>query len=232
VVTKAEMAKCIEVTLLKPGAGAEEIDQFCKEARLGGFLGAVVLPEYVARAVSLLKGSDVKVATVVGFPDGRGTPEDKARDASAAARDGAQQLHVVVDHSSVKAGDYGRVAAEMEAVKRASAAAASEKGNPAPEIVAVLETCLLSGPERVEACKAALQGGAVSVQAGTGAGPRGAMAGEIMALKKAAGASVPVRAAGGITGSTTARAFIDAGASVLWSEKGMAILKEVELKYF
>ena len=115
-ISRKELAKLIDSTLVKAVATKSEIEKLCHEAIQYGFRCAVVNPVYVKFAAKLLEGSNVKVCSTVGFPFGVSLPEIKALEAVKAVEDGAEELDMVINLSALKSGDYEFVKRDIAAV--------------------------------------------------------------------------------------------------------------------
>ena len=216
---KNEIAAMIDHTQLKAAATAAEIDTLCAEAREYGFASVCVNPVYVTRAARLLKGSDVKVCTVIGFPLGANTPEVKAFEAMNAVRNGAQELDMVINVGAAKDGDWQAVEDDIRAVVSAASGRL---------VKVILENCYLTPDEIVEACKAAERAGADFVKTSTGFGSGGAKAEDVALMRRSVSGRVSVKAAGGIHSYEEALAMIEAGAARIGASAGKRIVGEAE----
>ena len=212
------IASYIDHTLLKPDATGEQIDQLCAEAREYGFASVCVNPYYVARCVKNLKGTDVKVCTVVGFPLGATTAESKAFEALQAIASGAKEIDMVMNVCAMKSGHTKAIAQEIQALAAAGEGQAILKG--------IIETCLLTDEEKNQACRIARRSGADFVKTSTGFSTGGATVEYIALMRKAVGAKLGVKASGGIRDYATAKAMIEAGATRIGASAGVAIVKE------
>ena len=212
------IASYIDHTLLKPDATGEQIDQLCAEAKEYGFASVCVNPYYVARCVKNLKGSDVKVCTVVGFPLGATTMETKVFETLQAVASGAQEIDMVMNVCAMKSGHTKAIEQEIQAM----AAAVEDKAI----LKVIIETCLLTDEEKTQACRIARRSGAQFVKTSTGFGSGGATVEDVALMKKAAGANVKVKASGGIRDYATAKAMIEAGADRIGASAGVSIVKE------
>ena len=212
------IASYIDHTLLKPDATGEQIDRLCAEAREYGFASVCVNPYYVARCVKNLKGTDVKVCTVVGFPLGATTMETKVFETLQAVASGAQEIDMVMNVCAMKSGHTKAIEQEIQAL----AAAVEDKAI----LKVIIETCLLTDEEKTQACRIARRSGAHFVKTSTGFSTGGATVEDVALMKKAAGANVKVKASGGIRDYATARAMIEAGADRIGASAGIAIVKE------
>ena len=212
------IASYIDHTLLKPDATGEQIDQLCAEAKEYGFASVCVNPYYVARCVKNLKGSDVKVCTVVGFPLGATTMETKVFETLQAVASGAQEIDVVMNVCAMKSGHTKAIEQEVQAL----AAAVEEKAI----LKVIIETCLLTDEEKNQACRIARRCGADFVKTSTGFSTGGATVEDIQLMRKAVGAKLGVKASGGIRDYATAKAMLDAGADRIGASAGVAIVQQ------
>ena len=212
------IASYIDHTLLKPDATGEQIDRLCAEAREYGFASVCVNPYYVARCVKNLKGTDVKVCTVVGFPLGATTAESKAFEALQAIASGAKEIDMVMNVCAMKSGHTKAIEQEIQAL------AAAVEGQAILKVI--IETCLLTDEEKNQACRIARRSGADFVKTSTGFSTGGATVEDIALMRKAVGAKLGVKASGGIRDYATAKAMIEAGATRIGASAGVAIVKE------
>ena len=213
--TKRELAKYIDHTLLKPEATREQIVALCREAREHGFASVCVNPVYVPVATEELAGSDVLVCTVAGFPLGASTPEAKASEARIAAAEGAKEIDMVLSIGVLKSGDSDHVEADIRAVVDAV---------PGATVKVIIETCYLTDEEKIAACRLARSAGAHFVKTSTGFGPAGATLADVRLMRRTVGDSMRVKAAGGIRTLEDALAMIEAGADRIGASAGIAIV--------
>ena len=211
-----EMNKMIDHTLLKQDASIEAIKKLCEEAKEYHFASVCVNPGFVPLAAKMLKGTDVKVCTVVGFPLGATLPESKAYEAKLAIKAGATEVDMVLNDSMAKEHDYDYIEKEVALVKKAC-------GNILLKVI--LETCLLSDDEIIECSKACVRAGADYVKTSTGFSKGGATTHAVELMRKAVGPKVGVKASGGIHSREEAQAMIDAGASRIGASCGVQIVK-------
>jgi deoxyribose-phosphate aldolase len=153
------IARLIDYTLLRPEATAAEIDRLCDEGRAAGVIAVCVNGGWVVRCVARLRSSGIRVAAVVGFPLGAGSPRAKAAEAAFAVGDGATELDMVMPVGLAKAGDWNAVSEDVTAVVAAAG------GVP---VKVILETALLTPDEIAAACRASQQAGAAFVKTSTG----------------------------------------------------------------
>jgi len=218
-ISRKELAKRIDSTLVKAVATKSEIEKLCQEAIQYGFRCAVVNPVYVKFAAKLLEDSDVKVCSTVGFPFGVSLSEIKALEAVKAVEDGAEELDMVINLSALKSGDY-------DFVKRDIAAVVDVKRFSKDVIVKVIiETAYLTMEEKVIACKLAKDAGADFVKTSTGLFGGGATVEDVRLMRQTVGKDMGVKAAGGIRTYADAVAMIEAGANRLGTSTAVAIIK-------
>ena len=219
-ISKEELAKLIDSTLVKAVATKGEIEELCKEAIQYGFQCAVVNPFYVKFAAKLLEDSDVKVCSTVGFPFGVSLSEIKALEAVKAVEDGAEELDMVINLSALKSGDY-------EFVKRDIAAIVDVKRLSKEMIIKVIiETAYLTKDEKIIACNLAKEARADFVKTSTGLFGRGATVEDVRLMRETVGKDMGVKAAGGIRTYTDAVAMIEAGANRIGTSTAVQIIKE------
>lgn len=217
--TDGELAHMIDHTLLKPDATQDEIAQLCFEARKFSFASVCVNPSYVRLCAQLLKGSDVIVCTVVGFPLGATPTDVKVYETQQAIREGAREVDMVVNVGAVKSRDY-----ELAERDIASVARACHAGNSILKVI--IEAALLTDEEKVVACQLAKVAGADFVKTSTGFGPGGATAADVALMRRVVGPSIGVKAAGGIRTLADAQQMIAAGASRLGASASVKIMQE------
>lgn len=212
----AQLAACIDHTLLKPDATAKDIEQLCAEAREYKFYSVCVHGSRVELARHFLENTDVKVASVVGFPLGAVSNDVKRFETEAAVDDGAQEIDVVIDIGRLKDGDDKYVLRELRDVVEA----ADER-----PVKAILETCLLTSEEKIRACHIVVESGARFVKTSTGFGTAGATVEDVKLLRETVGPKFGVKASGGIRDTQTALAMIEAGATRLGASASVGIVK-------
>lgn len=210
-----QLAKMIDHTLLKADATTEAIEKLCKEALEYNFASVCVNPANVAKASSILKGSDVKVCTVIGFPLGATTPEVKAFETEDAIRNGAQEVDMVINIGKLKDKDFDFVKKDIEAVVNAA------KGKALTKVI--IETCLLTDEEKATACKLAKEAGADFVKTSTGFSTGGATKEDIKLMRETVGPELGVKASGGVRTREDALVMIENGATRIGASSGIAI---------
>lgn len=211
-----EMNRMIDHTLLKQDASIEAIKKLCNEALEYKFASVCVNPGFVPLAASLLKGSEVKVCTVIGFPLGATLPKAKALEAKLAIKAGATEVDMVLNDSMAKEHDYEYIAKEVKLVKKACGKIL---------LKVILETCLLTDEEISECSKACVRGGADYVKTSTGFSTGGATTHAVSLMRQAVGPNIGVKASGGIHSREEAQSMVDAGASRIGASCGVKIVK-------
>ena len=211
------LARYIDHTNLKPTATPEDIEKLCAEARQFGFKAVCVNSCYVALASELLKGSNVLVCAVAGFPLGAMSTAAKKFEAEQAVKDGAGEIDMVMNIGLAKDGDWKGIEEDILAVKQAARGAV---------LKVIIETCYLTDEEKIAACEAAVRAGAGFVKTSTGFGPAGATIEDVRLMKKAVEGKALVKAAGGVRDKATALAMIEAGADRLGTSNGIGIIQE------
>ena len=212
------LARYIDHTLLKPEASLKDIERLCAEARSYNFYAVCVNGSWVTQARHFLDGSDVKVATVVGFPLGATDSDTKRFETEAAIDNGAQEIDVVINIGRLKDGDDEYVLRELRDVVEAAA----ER-----PVKVIIETCLLTGAEKIRACRIVLDAGAQFVKTSTGFSTGGATVADVKLLREIVGETFGVKAAGGIRDTQTALAMIEAGATRLGTSSGVVIVRSM-----
>jgi deoxyribose-phosphate aldolase len=196
----------LDSTLLRPDATAAQIDFLCREAADFGFAAVCVNPVWVARCASALAQTSVRTCAVASFPFGATTSDVKVCEIERVTADGAVEVDVVLGIGLLKSGDLAGVKDDIAAVT-----AACRRRRAVCKII--IEAALLTDEEKVAACRIARDMGADYVKTSTGFGPGGAVAADVALMRHAVGATVGVKAAGGIRDLATARAMIGAGAT-------------------
>jgi deoxyribose-phosphate aldolase len=212
------LAGLIDHTLLKPDATPEKISQLCAEALEYSFASVCVNPTNVSLCASLLKGSKVKVCTVIGFPLGANTTTVKVFEAETAIKDGAAEMDMVINIGALKSGNMQLVAQDIRAVVAAAHVAGALSK-------VIIETVLLTDDEKVQACLIAKQAGADFVKTSTGFSGGGANVHDIELMRRTVGPEMGVKASGGIHNLEEARALVAAGATRLGASAGVTIVQ-------
>ena len=217
--TAKELARYIDHTLLKPEATPDQITKLCEEAKEYSFASVCVNPTNVALAAKLLKGSVVKVCTVIGFPLGANTSFVKAAETRDAVANGATEIDMVINVGALKAKNYDQVEKDIEAVVEAA-------GDNLVKVI--IETCLLTDEEKVKACELSKKAGADFVKTSTGFNKSGATPEDIALMRKTVGEKMGVKASGGVRDTEAALAMIENGATRIGASASIAILNGVK----
>lgn len=210
--------KLIDHTLLKADVSPGDIEKLCREALQYSFCSVCVNPVNVKLAADMLRGSDVKVCTVVGFPLGADLALTKAYQTSRAIEQGAREIDMVINLGAVKGGDFETVRREiMEVIKAAGDGV----------VKVIIETCYLTDAEKVKLCKLVSECGGHFVKTSTGFGTGGATVQDVRLMRQAVGSQTGVKASGGIRDLKTLLAMVEAGANRIGTSSGVKIMEEV-----
>ena len=207
----------IDHTLLKADAKEEEIRKLCAEAKEYHFCSVCVNPGYVELCAKLLKGSGVKVCTVIGFPLGATTSEAKAFEAKDAIKKGADEVDMVINISKLKDCKDEEVYQDILAVREAS------KGK---ILKVIIETCLLNDEEKVRACLLSKKAKADFVKTSTGFSTGGATASDVSLMRKTVGKEMGVKASGGVRSFEDMVKMIEAGATRIGTSSGVKLCEK------
>ena len=212
-----DIAKYIDHTILKPEATKAEVKKACEEAKKYGFCSVCVNGANVVFAYEQLKGTNIKVTAVVGFPLGAITSEVKVFEAKNAVYNGAREIDMVINIGALKEGNTKEVLNDIKAVVGAVKERAIVK--------TIIETCLLTDEEKVSACRLAKKAGARFVKTSTGFGTGGATTEDIKLMRETVGPEMGIKASGGIKDFKTALAMIKAGATRIGVSASVDIVK-------
>lgn len=215
-----ELARMIDHTILKANATEAEVRTLCEEALKYNFASVCINPSRVSLASEILKGSEVKVCTVIGFPLGATSINSKALETIEAINDGATEVDMVINIGKLKDKDYDYVKKDIEAVVNAS------KGRALTKVI--IETCLLTDEEKVKACQLAKEAGADFVKTSTGFSTGGATPEDIKLMRETVGPELGVKASGGVRSYDDAIAVIKNGANRIGASASIAICEGTE----
>ena len=210
------LAKVIDHTLLKPTATRADIEKLCREALEHGFFSVCINPCWVSTAHELLKGSDVKTCTVIGFPLGANTTEAKVFEAQNALSNGADELDMVINIGALKGKDYQTVLQDIRQIRALGDGFT---------LKVIIETSELTDEEKVKACQLAAEAGADFVKTSTGFSSGGATVHDVALMKKSIPAGMQVKASGGVRTREDAQAMLAAGATRLGASSGIKIIE-------
>jgi deoxyribose-phosphate aldolase len=212
------LAKMIDHTLLKPDATPDQVAQLCFEARKHGFASVCINPAWVELSAQLLKGSPVKVCTVIGFPLGATSPEVKAFETQNAIAHGAQEIDMVINIGALKARDLELVARDIRGV-------VVEAHSGGAIVKVIIEAVLLSDEEKTLACLFSKEAGADFVKTSTGFASGGATVHDVALMRRVVGPEMGVKAAGGVRTFEDAENMIKAGATRIGASAGVKIIQ-------
>ena len=211
------LASYIDHTILKPDAAESKVRELCEEAKKYHFASVCVNLTNVPLCAELLADSGGMVGCVVGFPLGAVTPEVKAYETKRAVELGAQEVDMVINIGQAKDHKWDAVKADIAAVVEAAKDRAHVK--------VIIEACLLTDEEKVEACRMAKEAGADFVKTSTGFSTGGATPEDVALMRRTVGPDMGVKAAGGIRDYESAMKVISAGANRIGTSNGIAIVE-------
>jgi len=213
--TRAELARTIDHTILRADATRADVAKVCREAREHGFYSVCVNPVHVPDVAAALAGSDVATCAVVDFPLGATPSAVKAAEARWVVAAGAREVDMVINVGALKEGRRDEVEADIVAVREACGPAL---------LKVIIETCLLSDAEKEAACRLAVAAGAQFVKTSTGFGKAGATVEDVALMRRVVGPDIGVKASGGIRTREDALRMLAAGASRIGASASVAIV--------
>jgi deoxyribose-phosphate aldolase len=211
------LASIIDHTLLKPDATREEVEQLCREAAQFCFASVCVNPNWVALCRERLRGTGVKVCTVIGFPLGAHLPDIKAYETRRAVEQGAEEVDMVLNIGALKSRDYALVEQDIHGVVQSAGKDTMVK--------VILETSLLSRDEKIMGCTLAKAAGADYVKTSTGFAGGGATVEDVQLMRETVGPEMGVKASGGVRTRDDAEKLVAAGATRLGASAGVKIVR-------
>ncbi|HET9532718.1 MAG TPA: deoxyribose-phosphate aldolase [Blastocatellia bacterium] len=214
-----QVARHIDHTLLKPDATRDEIMKVCEEGARYGFASVCINPTWVREAACALRGSGVKVCTVIGFPLGANAPDTKAYEARRAIFDGATELDMVINIGALKSGD-------SDLVKRDIAGVVEVARDAGCLSKVIIETALLTEDEKIRACLLSKEAGADFVKTSTGFSKGGATVADIALMRRVVGGQMGVKASGGVRDLKQVQEMFRAGATRIGASVGVRIVQE------
>jgi deoxyribose-phosphate aldolase len=215
----ADIARLIDHTLLKPDASRDELRKLCQEAVRFGFASVCINPCYVSLAAELVRGSNVKVCTVVGFPLGATLPQVKIYETEEVIKLGAQEIDMVINVGALKSKQDDVVESDIRGVVEAS-----HRGGGICKVI--IEAALLTIEEKVRASMASKNAGADFVKTSTGFGPGGATAEDVALMRAVVGGEIGVKAAGGVRTLEDFKKMVAAGATRIGASASVKILEQ------
>jgi deoxyribose-phosphate aldolase len=220
--TLAQVAKTIDHALLKPEMTREEVIAGCQVAKRYHVASVCCKPADVSLCAAELKGSDVLVGTVVGFPHGSSATATKVFETQLAVADGAVEIDVVINIGWMKSGLYELVQREIEAVVSAASSY---------PVKVILENAYLTKDEIIKACQLVEAAGGHYVKTSTGFAPTGAVLEDVILMKKSVSEKVKVKSAGGVKSLDMLLSFMDAGVSRSGASATAAMLDEFVARF-
>jgi deoxyribose-phosphate aldolase len=212
---KVGIAKLIDHTLLRPDATVDAMRRLCDEAMKHGFFSVCVNPFYIPAVKGMLRDSDVKVTSVIGFPLGMTATQVKVYEAIEATLAGADEIDIVMNIGKARSGHWDAVMKDISDVISAT---------PGMIHKIIIETCYLDMHEKRKAAEVVLDAGAEFVKTSTGFGTDGAHSNDVRLIKTIVGNRCGIKAAGGIKTLSQVERLIDAGATRIGTSQGVKIV--------
>jgi deoxyribose-phosphate aldolase len=228
--TREQLAKTIDQTLLSPTATLQAVHGLCVTAKRNHFAAVCINPSYIPIAKKVLSGSDVKICSVVGYPLGANSIETKVFEARDNVKKGADELDVVVNIGMIKSGNYSYIEKEIGIIISVIRREQMAEYNKHINVKIVIENGSLTKEEVKKVCKIVEESGADFIKTSTGFGVRGVELDDVRLIREVVTRNIGVKAAGGIKTFKDAQALIDAGATRIGTSSGINIIEEyVEL---
>lgn len=211
------LERMIDHTLLKAEATEADIQGLCLEAKDHNFKSVCINPDWVKYASDLLRGTEVEVCTVIGFPLGANKTVTKVFEAQEAVKAGATEVDMVINVGRLRSEDFGYVYDDIAEVVKAVRGKAVVK--------VIIETCLLSRNEKIRSCEISKRAGADFVKTSTGFSTGGATIEDVKLMRSTVGPDMGVKASGGVRSAEDAKNMIDAGATRIGTSNGVKLLE-------
>jgi deoxyribose-phosphate aldolase len=216
---KSDFGRYIDHTLLRPIGTTNDIRRLCTEAVDYGMAAVCIFPSYIPMARDLLKGSRVKIATVIAFPFGVTFTEIKEAEMRFSAARGGDEMDFVINIAALKSGDDKTIEDEMQYLTdKARTIGVHTKF--------IIETAYLTDDEKVRVCKIANRVRPDFMKTSTGYGPSGANVEDVRLMRSNLLPEIQIKAAGGIRSYSEALQLLKAGASRLGTSSGIKIIEE------
>ena len=212
-----ELNKYIDHTNLKNTATLKDIENLCNEAIKYKFASVCVYPYYVPLVSKLLKGSNVEVCTVIGFPSGMTSKETKVYEAIDAVEKGATEIDMVINIAALKNKDYDYVKEEIEEIRDAI---------DGKVLKVIIETCLLTSDEIVKMTEICNETFVNFIKTSTGFSEYGARVEDVKLISEHKSDVLEIKASGGIRDLKTMEDMISAGATRIGTSSGVSIMNE------
>ena len=217
--TKSEIFKLVDHTLLAPTATEADIKIICDDAIKYGCASVCIPNTHIPFASAYVEGR-IKICAVIGFPLGYATSEVKAFEARRAIADGAAELDMVANICAIKEGRFEKVLRDIRTVREAT------EGH---ILKVIIETCLLTEEEKIRMCEIVSDSGADFIKTSTGFSTGGATREDIALFASHISGNLKIKAAGGIRSFEDAEDFIKLGASRLGTSSLVKLVKKEEV---
>ena len=214
--TRDEILRTVDHTLLDPCATWDEIRQICDDALTYGTASVCIPAAYVKKAKEYV-GDQMAICTVIGFPNGYSTTGTKVFETRDAIQNGADEIDMVIHIGALKDEKYDAVKEEICKIKEACGSHI---------LKVIIETCLLTEEEKIKMCQIVTEAGADFIKTSTGFSTGGATPEDVALFKAHVGPEVQIKAAGGISSFEDAERFLDLGANRLGTSRLVKIMKE------
>ncbi len=224
--TKEQLAKTIDQTLLNPNVTIKTIQSFCISAKEYHFAAVCINPSYITTAKKILADTDVKICSVVGYPLGANSIETKVFEARDNIKKGADEIDVMINLGMLKSGNYSYIEKEIGVIISVIRREQMAEYNKHINIKVIIENGSLTKREVKKICKIIEESGSDFIKTSTGFGARGVELGDVRLIREVVTRNIGVKASGGIRTFKDAQALIDAGATRLGTSSGVSIMDE------
>lgn len=224
--TKEQLAKTIDQTLLGPTATFQNINNLCINAKKYHFAAVCINPSYITTAKKILADTDVKVCSVVGYPLGANSIETKVFEAKDNIKKGADEIDMMINLGMLKSGNYSYIEKEIGVIISVVRREQMAEYNKHINIKIIIENGSLTKKEVIKICKIIEESGSDFVKTSTGFGARGVELDDVRLIREIVTRNIGVKASGGIRTFKDAQALIDAGATRLGTSSGVSIMDE------
>jgi deoxyribose-phosphate aldolase len=212
------IARLIDHTILKPEAVRADVRQVAEESLRFQFASACINPCWVPMVAQMLRGSSVRVCTVVGFPLGATSTAAKVAETLTALREGAEEIDMVINIGALRGG-------EEDVVRQDIAAITAPVHDHSGIVKVIIETALLTDDQKVLACSLAQEAGADFVKTSTGFAKSGATVADIELMRRAVGPNMGIKASGGVRTLEDLKAMVAAGATRVGASSSVKIIE-------
>lgn len=224
--TKEQLAKTIDQTLLNPNVTIKTIQSFCISAKEHHFAAVCINPSYITTAKKILADTDVKICSVVGYPLGANSIETKVFEARDNIKKGADEIDIMINLGMLKSGNYSYIEKEIGVIISVIRREQMAEYNKHINIKIIIENGSLTKREVKKICKIVEESGSDFIKTSTGFGARGVELDDVRLIREIVTRNIGVKASGGIRTFKDAQALIDAGATRLGTSSGVSIMDE------